>query len=99
MGTKKRTYSFELKKQVVELYFEGQSAAKLAEEYDIRDRRSVLDWVERVRKSGTFDLLQDRRGHENAGKTRESSLPMEEENERLRMEIHYLKKLIDLKAR
>lgn len=84
---------------MVELYFEGQSAAKLAVEYDIRDRRSILEWVERVRKSGTFDSLKDRRGQANAGKPRERNLPMEEENERLRMEIHYLKKLIDLKAR
>ncbi|MDV6379515.1 hypothetical protein ORD22_15035, partial [Sporosarcina sp. GW1-11] len=82
-----------------ELYFEGHAAKRLAEEHGIKNRRRILEWVEIVRRTGTFDSLKDRRGHANAGQSRTRTLPLEKENERLRMEIHYLKKLMELKGR
>lgn len=95
----KMSYSYELKKKLVELYFEGHSAARLAEEHGVKSRRRILEWVRLVRKTCSFDCLEDRRGHANAGQPRKRDLPIEKENERLRMEIHYLKKLMELKGR
>lgn len=95
----KMNYSYELKKKLVELYFEGHSAARLAEEHEVKNRRRILDGVRLVRKTGSFDCLEDHRGHANAGQPRTRTMPLEEENERLRMEIHYLKKLMELKGR
>lgn len=96
---KHKTYSFDLKKKIVELYLEGHSAAELAQEYGISNRRSVNDWVMKVQTTGTYDSLKDRRGLANAGQPRERKQSLEEENERLRMEIYYLKKLITVKGR
>lgn len=93
------TYSYELKKKAVELYMEGQPAAKIAEEYGIKNRRRVTEWVEIVRRTGDYNSLHSQRGHANAGKERIHEMTHEEEKARLRLEIHYLKKLIELKAR
>lgn len=93
------TYSYELKKKAVELYLEGHPAVKIAEENGIKNRRRITEWVEIVRKTGDYSSLHSRRGHANAGKERVHEMTHEEENARLRLEIHYLKKLMELKAR
>ena len=97
MHSKKQYYPFEMKKKVVELYFEGHSATDLAKRFDLTSRKRVTDWVSKVRKAGTMDALNDTRGLSNKGITRKKKESMLEENERLKLEILYLKKLIDLK--
>lgn len=99
MQTKPRVYSFELKKQVVELYFEGYSAVELVERFDLGNRRRVTEWTKKVREAGTMDALKDTRGLSNKGRTREKKESIAEEIERLKLENLYLKKLIDLKRR
>lgn len=95
----RKIYLYELKKQMVELYMEGYSAADLAEKYDIASRRRIQDWVKRVRDAGTMEVLRDTRGLANKGKTKEVKLSMEKEMERLKLENAYLKKLLELKRR
>lgn len=92
-------YTFELKKQVVELYLEGYSAMELKERFGLRDRRRVSEWAKKVRDAGTMDVLKDTRGLANKGITRKKKESMVEENERLKLENLYLKKLIELKRR
>lgn len=93
------TYSYELKKKAVELYLEGHPAVKIAEEHGIKNRRRITEWVNIVRTTGDYQSLHSQRGHANAGKERAHEMTHEEEKARLRLEIHYLKKLIELKAR
>lgn len=96
MGTKLRKYPYETKKQIVELFLEGHSAKDLAEQYDIRNSRRVTEWVNKARGSG-FEALEDSRGAHSKGKKRKEEKSLEEENERLQLEVEYLKKLLDLK--
>ena len=67
----RKNYTFELKKQVVELYMEGHTAIELAEKYEIADRRRIYEWVNKVKETGTMDALKDTRGLANKGKTKE----------------------------
>lgn len=92
-------YSFELKKKVVELYFEGYSAVDLKEQFDINNRRRVSEWAKKVREAGTFDVLKDTRGLANKGKTKNKMESQTDEIERLKLENLYLKKLLELKGR
>lgn len=92
-------YTFELKKQVVELYHEGYSAVELKDMFGLGDRRRVSEWAKKVRDAGTMDVLKDTRGLANKGVTKKKKESMVEENERLKLENLYLKKLIELKGR
>ena len=99
MRTKKAPYGFDLKKEVVELFFEGYSAVDLAKRFELSNRRRVTEWVKQVREAGTFEVLHDMRGLGNKGRTKASKESLEEEIVRLNLELSYLKKLIDLKGR
>ncbi|MDM5332089.1 transposase [Ureibacillus composti] len=91
----RKSYSYELKKEAVELYFEGFSASYVANKLDISSRTLVNDWVKQVKVSNTFDVLLP-----NQGRPRKNSKKKEtivEENERLKLENLYLKKLLELK--
>ncbi|MBS4171887.1 helix-turn-helix domain-containing protein [Bacillus sp. FJAT-49736] len=91
----KKIYPYELKKQVVEEYMEGNSASELGEKYDV-DRRRVHDWVKRV-KAGGFQALVDSRGIKSKGKRKKEEESLQEKYEKLQLENMYLKKLLDLK--
>ena len=56
---KHKKYSFEIKKKVVELYFEGQSAITIAKENNISSDRRVLAWSKMVREANSFEVLRD----------------------------------------
>ena len=43
-------YPYELKKQVVELFFEGESVPELTKRFSIKSRRRIYDWVAIVRE-------------------------------------------------
>ena len=91
-----KKYSFETKKKVVELYFEGKSAITIAKENNISSDRRVLAWSKKVRDANSFEVLRDTRG-KRKHKVVNKSKTLEEENERLRIENLYLKKLLDLR--
>ena len=93
------SYSFEIKKEIVGLYFEGHSAVDLAKRFELSDRRRVLEWAKKVREAGTLEVLRDARGLANKGRNKESKETLEEEVARLKLEVMYLKKLINLKVR
>ena len=95
----RKTYSYQFKKQMVELYMEGYTATELASKYDISNRRRIHEWASKVKQAGTMDVLKDSRGLANKGKTKEVKLSMEKEMERLKLENAYLKKLLELKRR
>lgn len=96
MKTKKyRRYSFELKKKAVELYFEGHRAQDIADQLELGDRRRVTEWVKLVREANTFDALLPNQGLPRKNSANKETL--QEENERLKLENLYLKKLLDLR--
>lgn len=95
METKPRMYTFEEKKEVVELFFEGFTVNDLMERFDISNRRRIYEWSKKVRDANSFEALKDRRGSMNKGRKKKESI--EEENDRLKLEVLYLKKLIRLK--
>lgn len=96
MDKKKQTYSFDLKKQVVEMYLEGTSVIDLTDKFNLGNRRRVYEWVDKVRTGG-YEALKDLRGINSKGKSKKEKESLEEENERLKLENEYLKKLLDLK--
>ena len=49
---KQMKYPYELKKQVVELFFEGESVPELTKRFSIKSRRRIYDWVAIVREHG-----------------------------------------------
>ena len=93
---KHKKYSFETKKKAVELYFEGQSAITIAKENNISSDRRVLAWSKKVRDANSFEVLRDTRGKRKREVINQRQT-LEEENERLRIENLYLKKLLDLR--
>lgn len=89
-----RRYPYELKRQAVELYFEGESAPTVQEKFKINNVRRVFEWVEIVRKFG-YSALEY-----GVPKTAREDLEkneLREENTRLKLENELLKKLVDLK--
>ncbi|WP_453990198.1 helix-turn-helix domain-containing protein [Bacillus nitroreducens] len=88
-------YSYDLKKQVVEMFLEGHSAAELAKKFEIKNQRRVYDWVEKVRAEG-YSALNDARGTNSQGKSKKAKT-LEEKYELLKLENEYLKKLLRLK--
>lgn len=98
MKKQQKRYSYELKKTVVEKYFQGYAMRDLAKEYNISSPRVARRWVNKVREGG-FDALKDKRGIKSIGK--QIRKPSEEETkneiiERQALEIEYLKKLLEL---
>lgn len=91
-----KTYSYDLKKQVVEKYLEGHSASELVDEFEIKNRRTIYDWVNKAKIEG-FKGLEDQRGLQSKGKSKKDEDTIEQKYERLKLENMYLKKLLDLK--
>lgn len=97
MSNTRNKYSFEVKKQVVEMFFEGYSVDEIVEKHGLSSRKRIYDWVAKVREYG-YSSLGDQRGLHSKGKKKTKKQErLEEENERLKMEVAYLKKLIALK--
>lgn len=95
MTEKTRVYSEETKREVVERFLEGHRAVDLQEEFGIKNRRRIYDWVHKVKDANSLEALKDTRGVSNKGRKKEVSLA--KENEQLKLENLYLKKLLDLK--
>jgi transposase len=93
------TYSFDLKKEAVELYFSGHSRKQIVDQLGIKNPRLLNEWVRKIQKEG-WDGITDRRGQmkgSNKGRPRKKNLSLEEENKLLKAEILYLKKSIEQK--
>jgi transposase len=93
------TYSYDLKKEAVELYYAGYSRVDIAERFGIKNVRMVNEWVRKVEKEG-WEGLKDRRGQTKGpgkGRPAKRTLTLEEENQRLKAENLYLKKLLEQK--
>lgn len=91
-----KKYPYEVKKQIVEMYFEGHSVPDLVEQFDVKNRRRIYEWVNKVRAGG-YEALGDLRGSQSKGKSKKEKYTLEEKYERLKLENEYLKKLLDLK--
>jgi transposase len=92
----RKKYSYDVKKQVVEMYFEGHPIVDIVTKFEISNRRRVHEWVKKVKENG-YDALNDTRGHKSKGKSKKEDQTLEEKYERLQLENLYLKKLLDLK--
>jgi len=99
MSTKQRENSFEIKLKAVELYLEKNiGSTTIAKELGLTDGRRVMLWIKRYKEFGE-DGLKERRGAVKGlskGRKRSKELTLEEENLRLRAEVEYLKKLIQV---
>ncbi len=95
----RKSYTYETKKQAVELYFEGLSVKEAAERLEIQNPSSVRYWARLVKEAKTFDVLHEkRRGPRESDKAAKTELEITKaELERTQLEVMYLKKLIALR--
>ncbi|WP_153062651.1 hypothetical protein [Metasolibacillus meyeri] len=77
------------------MYLAGTSTAEIMETFPIANRRRVTEWVKAVREANTLEVLLPNQGRPHKNKEKQESI--EAENERLKLENLYLKKLLDLK--
>jgi len=97
MAKQLKRYSYELKKTVVQKYFEGHAIRDLIKEYNISASRVVNRWAKKVREGG-YEALNDKRKMSQKVADRK---PSEDETkneiiERQALQIEYLKKLLEL---
>lgn len=99
MAKKTKTYSKELRLKAVRMYIEeGLGSTAIAKKLGVTTYKQVLLWVRRYNELG-LDGLEERRGKSKGilkGRPQKSNLSLEEENFKLRAEVEYLKKLIQI---
>ena len=100
-----RYYSPELKQEMInKVLHEGWTKDRVSLEYDLPSRTILLNWLAQYRKNGWYTIVAKIRGRvpkmgHKRKKTWEEMTELErlqEENERLRTEVAYLKKLKEL---
>lgn len=96
----KQHYSFEIKKEVVNRFIAGESKMDLASEFALSSDQLVANWVRAWRIGGDEALRSKPKGRPKGSSP--SKIITEEdrlrcENEKLRAENAYLKKLRDLR--
>ena len=96
---KNMNYSFDIKLKAVKMYLsEGIGSPTIAKELGLSSNKRVLLWVKRYNEFGE-DGLKERRGTTRGlqkGRPRKRELSLEEENQRLKAEVEFLKKLLIL---
>ncbi|TMN21641.1 hypothetical protein [Lentibacillus cibarius] len=98
MGKKLKKYSYDDKVDVVKKFMEGYPSSRLVKEYDLTHRNRIYEWRDQVLKGG-YEALKDHRGAKTKDHHRGRERSLEEENESLKLEVKYLKKLLDLQRR
>lgn len=98
----KTMYSFDLKKEIVDRFLAGESKPALAKEFQLSSPHLLENWVRKYRAEGEAGLRPKPQGRPNKApetpRQASSELQrMQRENERLRAENAYLKKLRDLR--
>ena len=96
-GGPNKKYTGEFKQMVIEtMRSEGLSCVETAERFELRHKR-VQDWERIYLAEGPEGLYIDRRGRGNTGRPHKLPREVEEdllaENQRLKAELAYLKKL------
>ena len=96
---KNMSYSFDIKLKAVKMYLEeGIGSTTIAKELNLSSNKRVLLWVKRFNEFRE-DGLRERRGTTRGlqkGRPRKRELSLEEENQRLKAEVEFLKKLLIL---
>lgn len=104
-----RTYTFEVKLEVVRRYAKGETRDALAREFDLSGPSLVAQWHRAWREGGDMALAPKKRGRPrktefvssqpvNPDKVRRRLDELEAENYRLQLEVAYLKKLRELRS-
>ena len=96
---KNMSYSFDIKLKAVKMYLEeGIGSTTIAKELNLSSNKRVLLWVKRFNEFAE-DVLRERSGTTRGlqkGRPRKRELSLEEENQRLKAEVEFLKKLLIL---
>ena len=94
---KNMSYSFDIKLKAVKMYLEkGVGSPTIARELNLSSNKRVLLWVKRYNEFGE-DGLRERRGIARSlqkGRPRKREFSPKEENQRLKAEVEFLKKLL-----
>lgn len=96
----KQSYSFQIKKEIVERFLAGETTMDLAREYQLSSGKALEKWVRAYRRDGDAGLMPKPKGRPKGSAT---SGPVSEEDrlrrevKRLEAENAYLKKLRDFR--
>ncbi len=81
---KKREFTDEFKKQVVNLFNNGKSRSEIIKEYDLTPS-AFAKWINQYNNSGSFKLADNRTAEEN------ELIRLKKRNKQLEMEVDILK--------